>query len=61
MKRWSEAFPKISTASAVILDLRLNGGGSSDVGYEVIRSLVDRPVPTSREMMRRYNPTDRAN
>jgi carboxyl-terminal processing protease len=53
VKQWSEALPKISTASAVILDLRLKGGGSSDIGYEVIRSLVDRPVPTSREVMRR--------
>ena len=42
------------------MDLRLNGGGSSDIGYEVIRSLVDRPVPGSRQVMRRYNPTDRA-
>ena len=60
VKQWSEAFPKISAASAIILDLRLNGGGSSGIGYEVIRSLVDRPVPTSRQVMRRYNPTDRA-
>ena len=60
VKLWSEAFPKISAASAIILDVRLNGGGSSNIGYEVIRSLVDRPVPTSRQVMRHYNPTDRA-
>ncbi len=60
VKLWSESFPKISAASAIILDLRLNGGGSSGIGYEVIRSLVDRPVPGSRQVMRRYNPTDRA-
>jgi C-terminal processing protease CtpA/Prc len=60
VKQWLEAYPKISAASAIILDLRLNGGGSSDIGYEVIRSLVDRPVPGSRQVMRRYNPTDRA-
>jgi C-terminal processing protease CtpA/Prc len=60
VKQWSEAFPKISAASAIILDVRLNGGGSTGVGYEVIRSLVDRPVPGSRQVMRRYNPTDRA-
>ena len=33
---------------------------SSGIGYEVIRSLLDRPVPGSRQVMRRYNPTDRA-
>jgi C-terminal processing protease CtpA/Prc len=60
VKQWSDALPKISAGSAMILDLRLNGGGSSDIGYEVIRTLVDRPVPESREVMRSYNPTDRA-
>jgi carboxyl-terminal processing protease len=60
VKQWNENLPKISAASAIILDLRLNGGGSSGIGYEVIRSLIDHPVPGSREMMRRYNPTDRA-
>lgn len=60
VKQWSEALPKISAASAIILDVRLNGGGSTGIGYEVIRSLVDRPVPGSRQVMRRYNPTDRA-
>jgi carboxyl-terminal processing protease len=60
VKQWRDTLPKIANASALILDLRLNGGGSSGIGYEVIKSLVDRPVPTSRVMMRRYNPTDRA-
>jgi hypothetical protein len=60
VKQWKSAFPQIAAASAIVLDLRLNGGGSSNIGYEVIRSLVDRPFATSRAMMRRYNPTDRA-
>jgi hypothetical protein len=60
VRQWIEAFPKISESSGLILDLRLNGGGSSDIGYEVIRYLVDKPFQTSREMMRSYNPTDRA-
>ncbi len=60
VKQWLAAFPKISAARAIILDVRLNGGGSSNIGFEVIRSLIDRPVPASRVMMRRYNPTDRA-
>jgi len=60
VKAWREALPKLLTASGVILDVRLNGGGSSDIGYEVLRSLVDHPVLGSRQVMRRYNPTDRA-
>jgi C-terminal processing protease CtpA/Prc len=59
-KEWLDAFPRISAAAGIILDVRLNGGGSSSIGYQVIRSLVDRPVPTSRQVMRLYNPTDRA-
>jgi C-terminal processing protease CtpA/Prc len=60
VKKWTEAFPKIAAARAMILDVRLNGGGDSPIGYEVIRTLVDRPAPGSRHLMRRYNPTERA-
>jgi C-terminal processing protease CtpA/Prc len=60
VKQWRDTVPKIANASAVVLDVRLNGGGSGDIGFEVIKSLVDRAVPTSRVMMRQYNPTDRA-
>jgi C-terminal processing protease CtpA/Prc len=60
VKAWREAFPQLLSASALILDLRLNGGGSSNIGYEVLRSLVDHPVLGSRQVMRPYNPTDRA-
>jgi C-terminal processing protease CtpA/Prc len=60
VKKWMEAFPKLAAARAMILDVRLNGGGDSPIGYEVIRTLVDRPVPGSRHVMRRYNPTERA-
>ncbi len=58
--RFAEELPRFINASAVILDLRWNGGGSSSVGYEVLRHFIDKPVKTSREVMRRYNPTDRA-
>lgn len=60
VKLWKEAFPQISQAAGVVLDLRLNGGGSSNYGYDVLAMLIDRPIPTSRQLMRRYNPTDRA-
>jgi len=52
--------PKIANASALILDVRLNGGGDGGIAFEVIKPLVDRPTPTSRVMMRTYNGTDRA-
>lgn len=58
--RFKEEFPKFQSASAMILDLRWNGGGSSSVGYEILRRLIDKPVKTSRQVMRKYNPTARA-
>ena len=60
VKRWRETLPKISAARALILDLRTNSGGDSPFAYEVIRTLVDRPVPGSRQVMRRYIPMERA-
>lgn len=60
VKQWAALYPKISSVDAIILDVRLNGGGSTGIGYAVLRSLVDHPFPGSRQVMRRYNPTDRA-
>ena len=60
VKQWREAFPKIKEASALILDLRLNGGGSSNFGFEILTDLAKQPFLASRERMRKYNPTDRA-
>src|SRR5947209_13711126 len=60
VKQWREVFPKIAEASAIILDLRLNGGGSSNIGFEILKDLAEQPFLTSRERMRKYNPTDRA-
>ncbi|MBL8175677.1 MAG: hypothetical protein JNK48_13470 [Bryobacterales bacterium] len=59
-RRFVEEFPKIRQAKAVILDLRWNGGGSSNIGYEVLRRFIDKPVLGSRQVMRRYVPTERA-
>lgn len=59
-RRFVEEFSKIRTAKAVIIDLRWNGGGSSNIGYEVLRRFIDKPVLGSRQVMRRYVPTERA-
>jgi C-terminal processing protease CtpA/Prc len=40
VKQWQEAFPKIAEASAIILDLRLNGGGSSNIGFEILKDAI---------------------
>lgn len=55
-----QAWPQISQASALVLDLRRNGGGSSDVGFRVLATLTDKPFPISTWSSREYVPTYRA-
>ncbi|MFN7934276.1 MAG: S41 family peptidase [Bryobacteraceae bacterium] len=59
-RRLVEAFPTIRQTKGVILDIRGNGGGSSGVGFEILRRFLRKPAKSSRQVMRRYNPTDRA-
>jgi carboxyl-terminal processing protease len=58
--QWRKAFPEISKASAIILDLRINGGGDTGVGFQILRDLSAAPFVGSRQRERKYNPTDRA-
>jgi C-terminal processing protease CtpA/Prc len=47
-KAFEQALPQIRAAKALILDLRTNGGGSTDYGTEILLHLVDKPLqPTS--------------
>lgn len=58
--QWRRAFAEISKASAIVLDVRANGGGNGGIGIEILRDLAAAPFLDSRQRMRRYNPTDRA-
>lgn len=58
-KFMAENFPAISKASAVILDLRENGGGSSNVGYNILSYFVDKPFKGSSWFTREYHPAFR--
>ena len=49
VKEWKEAFPKINKVDALVLDLRVNGGGSSGVGYQILSFLTEKPFRTSRQ------------
>lgn len=59
-QQWRDLLPRIQATQGLILDLRWNGGGSSDIAYEILATLVDKPFLTSRQVMRTYNPTLRA-
>lgn len=54
------AFPAIAASDGLILDVRDNGGGNSQVGNRVLATLIDAPVATSRWRTRAYRPTSRA-
>ncbi|MBX9603885.1 MAG: hypothetical protein K2X35_22955 [Bryobacteraceae bacterium] len=58
--QWRKAFPEISQADAIILDLRINGGGDGRIGVEVLRDLAATPFLESRRRQREYHPTARA-
>ena len=60
VKQWNALLPRILATNGLILDLRLNGGGSSNIGWDILASLVTEPFLGSRQVMRTYNPTLRA-
>ncbi len=57
---FEQAFPKIAAAAALILDVRDNGGGSTDVGYRILATLTTKPVSGSTWRTRNYRPAQRA-
>ncbi len=54
------AFDQIAPSSALIIDLRDNSGGSSNVGYRILATLADRPFAKSGWSTRHYKPSYRA-
>ncbi len=58
--QWRNSFPEISKASAIILDLRINGGGDTGIGFQILSDLAAAPFLGSRQRERKYDPTERA-
>lgn len=50
-------FSKLRQAKAWIIDLRWNGGGSSEIGYKILAHFIDAPAEGSISRSRQYNPT----
>jgi len=44
-KEWDSHWAEIAKASALILDLRENGGGNDSFGFHILAALVDKPTP----------------
>lgn len=60
LSRFKAAFDSIATTSALILDIRLNGGGDSGYGWNVLSYLTDKPMKTGSYSSRIYSPLRRA-
>jgi carboxyl-terminal processing protease len=61
VKEFDKFFPKILDAKGLIIDVRNNGGGSSEIGYALIARLIDKPITqTSLWRTRDYRPVFRA-
>ena len=60
LEAFTDKFAVISEADGLIIDLRQNGGGNSDIGWGILAQLVDKPFATTRWKTRLYRPTYRA-
>jgi carboxyl-terminal processing protease len=58
--RFVADFERIRAARALVLDVRENGGGSSNVGYRILSHLTDKPFFGSRWETAAYRPSFRA-
>ncbi|MFB3896819.1 MAG: S41 family peptidase [bacterium] len=51
---------KVRKAKGLIIDVRENQGGSTDIGYDIIGRLINKPLKGSKTKTRQYLPTLRA-
>ncbi|GAB3564370.1 hypothetical protein GCM10027578_09710 [Spirosoma luteolum] len=54
------AFDSIAQTNSLILDVRLNGGGDSGYGWNILGYLTDKPMKTGSYSSRIYSPLRRA-
>lgn len=57
---FESAFDEIAKSNSLIIDVRNNDGGNSDVGWRVLSFLTDKPFKTSIWSTRQYRPAFRA-
>ena len=55
---FEQVLPEIVKSKGLIIDLRKNGGGEDDLGYSILRHIIDKPVTTyswkTREHIAKY-------
>lgn len=60
VKDWEAAYGDIRKSDGLILDVRENGGGSSNTGWEILRYLTDKAFQGTQWRTRLYRPAFRA-
>jgi C-terminal processing protease CtpA/Prc len=60
VKQFEADLPRLLACDALVLDIRDNGGGNSNVGYGFLAALTDQPFSTSRWATPLYRPAYRA-
>lgn len=59
-KALEQHLPEIMQARALILDLRHNGGGSDNYGFQILKHLTAAPIPSARTSELAVSPVARA-
>lgn len=59
-KKFKAVFDELRGADAWIIDLRQNGGGSSNIGYDILSHFIAEKVQGSTSRALQYNPTSQA-
>jgi carboxyl-terminal processing protease len=59
-KEFAANFEAIRKTDALILDVRENGGGSSNIGWDILAYLTDKPFQSTQWRTRQYRPAERA-
>ncbi|HSJ69020.1 MAG TPA: S41 family peptidase [Anditalea sp.] len=57
---YEKVMPEILETNALIIDIRKNGGGNSNNGFELIGYLTDQPFYQAVNIKRTYTPVERA-
>lgn len=57
-ERFAAEFDRISQTDALIIDFRMNRGGYSKVGWDILAMMADKPFHGTRWRGRVYNPRD---
>jgi C-terminal processing protease CtpA/Prc len=60
VRQFDSLFNEIQKSKYLIIDIRENGGGNSNNGYEILGRLTDSTFATNSTVFKKYNPANRS-